>query len=106
MELRSIRSDKTRSVTDKYGTIIEVGDTVIITNKVTKQSIKNRAKAETVTKDKKYLLNYDPDRVAVITSFERCENQGRIVDRVNIITDAAFNTWRLHYNLKKIEVVK
>ena len=95
-----------RSVTDKYGTIIEVGDTVIITNRVTKQSIRNWANAETVTKSRNSLPNYDPDRVAIVTSFERFENQGRIVDRVNIITDAAFNTWRLHYNLKKIEVVK
>ena len=75
---------------------------MVITNHVTRHSIRNWADVKTVSENRNSLPEYDPDRCAIVISFERVECQGRYVDQVNIETYATFNMWRLHYNLRKI----
>ena len=103
-ELRTIQQQGQHRVEDKYGAVIKVGDTVIITNYVTRHSVRKWANPKKVSKRRRSIRGYDVDKIAQVLSFESARHNERRTDRVNIETDAGFITWRLHYNLQKIDI--
>ena len=104
VELRKVRTLGYKPVYDKDGRRICPGDIVYITNSFTRYSVREEARIKSVSPSIKNRANYDCDRYAEIKSFERVQQGGKNVDRVNILTDASLLTWRLHYNLWKVVI--
>ena len=75
-----------------------------IVNDITRHSIRKWAKPKRISNKRRSISGYDIERIAVILSFERVEYNGRKIDRVNIETDAGFVTWRLYYNICRIDI--